>query len=224
MSPRLNLAALTAEELQLLLGEGAAQRLLPEVGQARLAGRSVPGRDILTELTFEPQPERGWGATPEASRQLARLRAGLEQLGGQDLGVYYLPGLPEVRHQRAYLLVPDVAVALRWSETPSSPSGPEPFVVAATLLRDRASGMAAVVSSTASVPFALTQSEEIDARLVLGATPEALLEAHRTQVQRNGRGVRLTQASDWQRVFQTVRQLNVQAWTRRGLLLEDQAG
>jgi len=101
-------------------------------------------------------------------------------------------------------------------------------VVAATLLRDRASGTAAVLSSTSALPFVPTQSEEIDARLHQGAGVAALLDAHRVQVSRHGRGVRLGQAegheqADWLKVYAAVRTLNHSAWTRRGLLVPDLA-
>ncbi len=228
---RLNLAALTAEELQHLLGEAAAQRLMPEVSQARLEGRALAGDVVPREQEYQLQPERGWGSTPELARQLSSLRGELAQLGGTDLGVYYLPQLAEVRHLRAYLFAPDTALALRWSETPGSVRAPAPFLLAATLLRDRASGTAAVLSSTSALPFVPTQSEEIDARLHQGApspsatSVQALLETHRLQVARHGRGVRLglvagNEYADWLKVFATVRQVNMAAWTRRGLLVE----
>ena len=268
---RLNLAALTAEELQHLLGQEAAQRMMPEVSQARLEGRVLAGDVILREQEYQSQVERGWGKTPELARQLSGLRGELTRLGGTDLGVYYLPQLAEVRHLRAFLFAPDTALALRWSETPGSARAPAPFLLAATLLRDRASGTAAVLSGTSSLPFVPTQSEEIDARLYQGAahpsagpglshsgladsglsgsgsagTPhgssaqplsaqplsaqplavQALLEAHRLQVARHGRGVRLglvagNEYADWLKVFATVRQVNLAAWTRRGLLVE----
>ncbi len=258
---RLNLAALTAEELQHLLGQEAAQRMMPEVSQARLEGRVLVGDVILREQEYQSQVERSWGKTPELARQLSGLRGELTRLGGTDLGVYYLPQLAEVRHLRAFLFAPDTALALRWSETPGSVRAPAPFLLAATLLRDRASGMAAVLSGTSALPFVPTQSEEIDARLYQGAahpsagpglshsgsfgsgpagTPhgssaqplsaqplavQALLEAHRLQVARHGRGVRLglvagNEYADWLKVFATVRQVNLAAWTRRGLLVE----
>lgn len=263
---RLNLAALTAEELQHLLGQEAAQRMMPEVSQARLEGRVLAGDVILREQEYQSQVERSWGKTPELARQLSGLRGELTRLGGIDLGVYYLPQLAEVRHLRAFLFAPDTALALRWSETPGSVRTPAPFLLAATLLRDRASGTAAVLSSTSALPFVPTQSEEIDARLYQGAahpsagpglspsgsadsgssgsgpagTPhgssaqplsaqplavQALLEAHRLQVARHGRGVRLglvagNEYADWLKVFATVRQVNLAAWTRRGLLVE----
>jgi hypothetical protein len=220
---RLNLAALTAEELQRLLGEAAAQRLMPEVSQARLEGRPVAGDVVPREQEYQPQPERSWGATPELARQLISGRGELLALGALDLGVYRQPQLQGARHLRAFLLAPDTALALRWSETPEAGRATAPFVLAATLLRDRASGTAAVLSSTSELPFVPTQSEEIDARLYQGQGAQAMLEAHRLQVARHGRGVRLGQVpgneqADWMKVYAAVRQLNLAAWTRRGLL------
>ena len=221
---RLNLAALTAEELGHLLGAESAQRLMPEVSQARLEGRAVLGDPVPPEQVYQSQDERSWGGTPELARQLSALRQELAQQGGLDLGVYYLPLLSEVRHLRAFLYAPDTALALRWSETPEGGRAPAPFLLAATLLRDRASGTAAVLSSTSALPFVPTQSEEIDARLLQGAGVQALLESHRAQVSRHGRGVRLGQVggqeqADWLKVHALVRQLNLAAWTRRGVLV-----
>lgn len=221
---RLNLAALTAEELGHLLGAEAAQRLMPEVSQARLESRALLGDPVPPEQTYQAQDERSWGGTPELARQLSALRLELTQQGGLDLGVYYLPLLSEVRHLRAFLYFPDTALALRWSETPEGGRARVPFLLAATLLRDRASGTAAVLSSTSELPFVPTQSEEIDARLLQGAGVQALLEAHRAQVSRHGRGVRLGQVAgheqaDWLKVHALVRQLNLAAWTRRGVLV-----
>lgn len=223
---RLNLAALTAEELQRLLGEATAQRRMPEMSQARLEGRAVLGDLIPREQEYQVQAEKSWGATPELARQLATLRQELTQAGACDLGVYYQPLLSESRHLRAFVLAPDTALALRWSETPEGSRAHAPSLLAATLMRDRASGTAAVLSSTSALPFVPTQSEEIDARLYQGAATQVLLESHHTQVGRHGRGVRLGQVAgheqaDWLKVFTAVRQLNLTAWTRRGLLVQD---
>lgn len=218
--PRLNLAALTAEELQYLLGDAAAQRLLPEISSARLAGRASPGPEITQELSFEATDERDWGASPEQSRALKSLDQDLRQLGAQPLGVFYASQLPEARHQRAYLFDQDTALALRWSETPDAQVLP-PFVQAVTLSRDKASGIAASLSSTSGLPFAPGSSEELDVRLLPGAAMNEFLTAHRQLAIRHGRGQKLTGEADWMRAFQTVRQLNYQAWTRRGLLLRE---
>ncbi len=218
--PRLNLASLTAEELQHLLGDAATQRLLPDVSSARLAGRPYPGPEVSGELSFEARAERDWGASPEQARALKTLGSELQALGAAPLGVFYAPQLPSARHQRAYLLDSDTALSLRWSETSSGPALP-PFIQAVTLSRDRASGIAASMSSTSGLPFSPANSEELDVRLLPGASSADFLSGHRNLAIRHGRGQKLSTEADWMRAFQTVRLLNFQAWTRRGLLLRD---
>ncbi|WP_216318968.1 hypothetical protein [Deinococcus aestuarii] len=220
MPARLNLCALTADELETLLGEGAAQGRLPDVNRARLEGRPLPGPPIHTALTFEALEERAWGATPEQARTLAALDTELRESGAEPLGVYYAPTLPESRHLRAYLWGPDVAFALRWSETPDSPRPAPPLVQAVTWLRDRASGVACVLSTTAE-PSAPALSEEVDVRVLPGASSSELLTAHRASVVRHGRGGKLAGEGGWVRAWQELHALNVVAWIRRGLLLED---
>lgn len=221
---RLNLAALTSDELQTLLGPGAAQGRLPEVNQARLEGRSLPGPVVPTTLTFEPLDERAWGATPEQSRMLAAVDAELRTAGAQALGVFYGPGRREARHQRGYLLGSDVSVALRWSETPAAPRPARPFVEAVTWLRDRASGLACVLSTTIPEMPAPALSEEVDLRALPGASVPELLAAHRAAVLRHGRGARVAGEEGWARAWQELRTLNVAAWTRRDLLLPEGEG
>ncbi|MBI0445650.1 hypothetical protein D9600_06705 [Deinococcus sp. DB0503] len=221
---RLDLAALTADELQTLLGEGAAQGRLPEVTRARLEGRALPGPVLHTALTFEPLEERAWGATPEQARTLAALDSELRAAGAEPLGVYHVPLLSEMRYLRAYLSGPDVAVALRWSERSEIPqvSRPaRPFVQAVTWLRDRASGVACVFSTTATEPPVPALSEEADVRFLPTAAPAELLTAHRAAVLRHGRGGKVVGTEGWQRAWQEFHALNVAAWTRRGLLLAD---
>ena len=217
--PRLNLAALTAEELQHLLGEAATQRLLPDISSARLAGRPCPGPPVSATLTFERLEERDWGATPEQARTLKAYDAQLQGLGAVPVGLYYVAEQNAARHQRAYLLEGDMALALRWSETPDGLASPLPFVQAVSLSRDRISGIAASLSSSAEQPFAPTPSEEVDVRLLPGRNPDELLSAHRLLAARHGRGQKLVNEADWTRAFVGIHGLNLQAWTRRGLLL-----
>ncbi|WP_293911567.1 hypothetical protein [Deinococcus sp.] len=218
--PRLNLATLTAEELQHLLGEAAAQRLLPDVSSSRLAGRPYPGPSLSGALSFEAQRERDWGATPDQSRSIKATHTELQGCGAEPLGVYYAAELTEARHQRAYLLDGDTALSLRWSESPDGPPLP-PFMQAVTLSRDRASGIAASLSSTSGLPFSPASSEEIDVRLLPGASVPEFLAAHRNLAIRHGRGQKLAGEADWMRAFQAVRLLNYNAWTRRGLLMQE---
>lgn len=216
--PRLNLVTLTAEELQALLGEAAAQRLLPDISGARLAGKPYLGPEVAGKLQFEALPEKDWGATPEQSRALRALGTALIEAGAQPLGAYYTPELPGARHQQAYLLEPETAVALRWSETPEGlPAAP--FLQAITLPRDRVSGIAAALSSTGGVALVPTPSEEVDYRLLPEHTDvPTFLAAHRALAIRHGKGQKLSGEADWKRAFVTVRQLNYAAWERRGLL------
>ena len=218
--PHLNLAALTAEELQYLLGEAAAQRLLPEISSARLAGKLYPGPSRSGELSFEALGERDWGASPEQSRLLRVLDAELLTLGASPLGVYYSPQLAGARHQRAYFVGEETALSLRWSETPDTLVW-APFIQAVTLCRDNASGISASLSSTSGVPSSPASSEEIDLRLLPGGTATQLLTHHRQLAIRHGRGQKLAGEAGWMRAFQAVRQLNFAAWARRGLLLAD---
>lgn len=218
--PALNLAALTTEELQALLGEEGAQGRLPDVSRARLEGRPLPGPSLPAALTFEPLTERPWGATPEESRTLAVLDADLRGAGAEPLGVYYVPQLRGARHQRAYLFGAEVAAALRWSETPDSPRAARPFVEAVTWLRDRASGVACVFSTSAPELPAPALSEAVDVRFLPAAAPAELLAAHRSAALRYGRGSRINGQEGWKRAWQDLHTLNVAAWTRRGLLLE----
>lgn len=216
--PRLNLVTLTAEELQALLGEAAAQRLLPDISSARLAGKPYLGDEVVGEMQFEALEERDWGATPEQARALRTLDSELCQAGAEPLGVFYSPELQGARHQRAYLLEPDTALALRWSETPEG-TPPPPFLQAVTLTRDRASGIAASLSSTSSAVFSPAPSEELDIRLVPEAEVSEFLSAHRNLAIRHGKGQKLSGEADWKRAFQAVRLLNYNAWLRRGLLV-----
>ena len=218
--PRLNLVALTAEELQHLLGEAAAQRLLPDISSARLAGRPCPGPSLSAELSFERLEERDWGASPEQARLLKAHDTQVQALGAVPVGIYYVPEQSAARHQRAYLIEGDTALSLRWSETPDGPVQP-PFVQAVSLSRDKVSGIAASLSSTSAVPFSPALSEELDVRLLPGVSAADLLAAHRQLAARHGRGQKLVGEADWTRAFQRLRTLNYQAWTRRGLLLPD---
>lgn len=220
---RLNLAALTPGELAALFGEDGAQLRLPEVSRARLEQRTLPG-PVLSR-TFEAQPleDRPWGATPEQSRALGSHDAQLRACGATPLGVFYLPLVSEVRHARAYLLEPDIAVSLRWSETPESSRTAEAYLECLSLLRDRASGSACVLSSGNPLAVAPSPSEEVDMHLHPGVGAAELLAAHRQHVLRHGRAQKFMSAdvTGWIRTWQTLHTLNFAAWARRGLLLDE---
>lgn len=220
MAPYLNLAALTSEELTRLLGPDAAQKVLPDLSQARMQDRPYRGPILAPDLRFEPQEERDWGASAADSRRLRALRDELAAAGYVEHGVFYVPGQFGARHQVAFTGEGDTAAALRWSETPETTSEP-PFVQLVTLLRDRASGFAAVLSTGGQVPLVPAPSEEVAVRSLPGAGGADLLAAHRQEVLRHGRGVKLATRADWERAWQTLRAHNLAAWARRGLLLDD---
>lgn len=217
MALRLNLAALTAEELARLLGPGRAQQLLPEIGAARLAARPYPGPALGSELHFEPLAPRAWGASSEQARKIASLAAGLEAQGFTPLGALCLGG-EAAPYRLAYLNGQDSAAAVCWDE---APDGPTPFLQLLSLLRDRASGVAAVLTLTAAGPPAPAPSEEIDLQLLPGANAPEALAAHAARLTRHGRGVKLASLTDFTRAFQVVRGLDLAAWKRRGLMMEE---
>lgn len=218
---RLNLAALTDDELQRLVGPDRAVSLLPDLSLARLDGRVVPGPTVTETLSPQPLEDRAWGATPEQSRAIGTLHQDLLGLGATPRGTVYLPGISEVRHVRAYLLEPDVTAALRWSETPEDAGSGWPFVQLLTWLRDRASGFACVLTSSARQPYAPALSAEIDVHLHPDCPAADLLAAHRGHVLRHGRGQKLQAEGDWVRPWQAMNDLNLAAWDRRGLLLPE---
>lgn len=227
---RLDLAALTAEELERLLGSGPAQKLLPDLSAARMAQRAYAGPEVALDLQFEPLAGSGWGATAEHARALRTLQQGVLGLGYTELGALYLPGVLEARHHLAFVGEGQVALALRWSESPEHQAADHPaagpFLQALSLLRDRASGVAAVLTSTAAtqapVPFAPALSEEVDGACLPGAGAAEALAAHQGRVARHGRAVKIQTLQDWTRAWQVLRGLNLTAWTRRGVLLTEE--
>ncbi|MBZ9712975.1 hypothetical protein [Deinococcus multiflagellatus] len=220
MPSRLNLAALTDEELQALVGQERAVALLPEISAARLVARPVPGPPVSPLLTAEALPERPWGASPEDSRALGALSAELLAAQATAHGTFYLPTLNEVRHLRAYTLDPDTSAALRWSETPESAGAGWPFVQLLTWLRDRASGLACVLTTSAPHPLSPSPGAEVDVHQHPGAGVAELVGCHRQHVARHGRGQKLAPDSDWLRPWQALHALNLAAWNKRGLLVD----
>ena len=214
-----NLTALTGEELERLLGEAAAQKLRPEVSRARIEGKPYCGPGVAAALNFELMAPGHWGATPQHARQLGALGAELLALGFAELGAVHVPEVREAPHHFALCGQGHVAAALRWSETPGE-RGEAPFAQLLSLLRDRASGFAAVLTSTARTLPAPTLSPEVALRHLPGAGAGAALSAHLTEVARHGRASRVVSLQDWLRVQQAARALNVAAWTGRGALIE----
>ncbi len=229
-----NLAALTGEELERLLGEAAAQKLRPDVSRARMEGKPYRGPELAAALRFEPLGQAGgdqvggsqagarlggWGATPQHARRLSALAGELRAQDFTELGAVYLPGALEARHQLALCGAGHVAAALRWSETLGE-RAEAPFAQLLSLLRDRASGFTAVLTSTARRLPAPTLSPEVALRHLPGAGAGEALAVHLGEVARHGRASRVTGLADWARVQQAARALNVAAWSGRGALIE----
>ncbi|WP_041231687.1 hypothetical protein [Deinococcus peraridilitoris] len=224
MAPFLNLAALTGEELELLLGVEAAQRLRPDLSRARMEQKAFRGAEIPDELRFEPlsgssEDGRAWGATSDHTRKIRSMREAYAALGFAEHGAFYAPGLQGARHQLALTGEGDTAARIVWSETLSEHSE-TPSTQLLTLLRDRASGFAAVLTSTVLTLPAPSLSEEVALRHLPGLDVQAAHAAHRSEVQRDGRGVRLATYTDWERAWRFLRSLNMSAWARRGVLLD----
>ncbi|MVN86295.1 hypothetical protein GO986_05905 [Deinococcus sp. HMF7620] len=220
MPRRLNLTALTDEELQTLVGEAQAVALLPDLSRARLVDRAVLGPTVPEQLSAERLPERTWGASPEASRALAALHADLLAAPATAHGTFYLPTLSDTRHWRAYTLEPEVVAAVRWSETPETAGGGWPSLYLLTWLRDRASGFACVLSTGAPHALSPSSGPEVDVHRHPGLGAAELLACHRQHVLRHGRGQKMGAEDDWLRPWQALHTMNLKAWEGRGLLLE----
>lgn len=221
----LNLAALTGEELQRLLGPDLAQKRLPDISRARMQGQVYAGPAVPAELTFTRlEAGAAWGATAADAQRLRALRDGLLGAGFAELGAVYLPDVLGARHALAFLggadtRGTDTAASVRWSETPGPQSAP-PHVQLLTSLRDRASGSSLVLTTTAVGAPSPAPSEEVAVRHLPGAAAAEAAEAHAREVLRHGRGLKLADLDDWARPWRALHALNRSAWMRRGVLLE----
>lgn len=209
----LNLAALTDEELHLLLGDEGALALLPGISRARLEGRPEPGPTLPGNLHVRELPGRLWGGTPEQSRLLARLDEGLRASGAtpQNGAVW----LEEASGDfiKPYW-APETAATLRWNE-----AGTGVTLETLSWLRDQASGFRAVLSTTRGRPSVPAPSDEVDIHHHPESAPGELLTLHASYVLRHGRALKLAPEAEWQRPWRDLHRLNVAAWERRGLLL-----
>lgn len=221
LSARLDLAALTDEELHTLLGPERALALLPEVSRARLNGQALAGPPIEEALTFTPLAGNGpWGAAPEDTRRIARLNQALRDLGAEPHGAYQM-GMHGGHHWVLAYTLDDLGVALlRWSEERTVGLQP-PYVVLLTWLKNPSVGTACVTSSSAQHLPVPALSEEIDAHLHPELPPAELMTLHRQHVARHGKAQKLAAPDAWLAAWQAVHDLNLRAWRRRGLLVLD---
>lgn len=135
----------------------------------------------------------------------------------------YLWMSPQV-YARAYVLGP-VAAALLWSERPGEPNvwlpgHHRPSVRLLTWLRDRASGLACVLTTDAVAVLTPAPSEEIDLHVHPGLGVAGLLARHQQHVQRLGRPQKPLPDDGWERAWQAAHDLNLAAWRRRGVVIE----
>lgn len=221
---RLNLAALTDEELDVLIGPNEALVRMPDISRARLSHQPVPGPTVPETLAFRPEEQRPWGATPEDTRTLTRMSDALQATSTGSLGVYSLQTGLVTRFVRVYALDGDTLALIRWTERGEDGLQSRPHLLLLTALRDRASGVAWVSTSTASTPFAPALSEEIDAHRHPDATVTEAVALHQGYVLRHGRTQKLALDDGWQRAWQAVHDLNLAAWRRRGLLIDEPGG
>lgn len=215
---RLNLAALTEAELLTLLGQAGLQARLPELSQARLRQVPLLGGEVPQQWPpLEVFPAASPGATPAQTRVLAGWHAALLEAGAEAEGVAEW----QAEQMRIYRLEPDIAVLVRWQE--HSLASPEPTTELLTWLRDQASGLSGVLTTTAAHLPAPAYSEEMAVQLQPElALPEhwpRLLAEHRQSVQRLGRGQKLGPGGGWGALEQLYA-LNLRAWQRRGVVVK----
>lgn len=217
MSLRLNLAALTEGELLAFFGPQEMQARLPEIGRARLDGRPLLAGEIPAQLPLRALEDSGQplGATPEQTQAIVRQHAQLQEVGALPAGVYFLS--PPELYLRTYTLG-ETALTLQWSE--SAGRGTKPELRLLTWLRDRASGLACVLTSNATVPPSPTPSEEIDVHLHPDLSVSDLLAKHQQSVSRLGKPMKLSAEQPWQTAWQAAHDLNMAAWKRRGVVVE----
>lgn len=221
MSLRINLAALTEGELLALYGPQEMQARLPDISRARFDGRPLLAVEMPTHFPTEAlpdDPQRIWGMTPEQTQALARTHAQILAVNAVSHGVYAI-NPPDV-YVRGYTLG-ETAIALQWSE--AAPRENKPEVKLLTWLRDRASGLACVLTSNGAMP-APTPSEQIDTHLHPELGVADLLARHNQHVQRLGRPMKLAAENPWVSAWQASHDLNLAAWKRRGVVVEATRG
>lgn len=221
MTWQLNLAALTEAELLSLYGEDGLQARLPDLASARLQNRPLLDVEIPGQILVSQPSRQSFGVTSAQTRSLADLSAALQEAGAEEGEVYNFPPPQGESFARGYAL-PDTAALVRWQEGGTGSAGPHLCLL--TWLRDKASGMACVMSTNQPQAAAPACSEEIDFHVHTGASVEDLLLAHKQHVQRQGRTQKLASVGGWQEAWQAAHDLNLAAWKRRRVVVETSAG
>lgn len=216
---RLNLAALTEAELLALFGPAGMQARFPELSRARLHGQPVLNGEIPATLLMQETPMPAPGATPHQSLTLKQLHVALLDAGAQQQATFRIPPEADRAFMRAYVLG-DTALAVRWLEQPATPREADPALFGLTWLRDRASGVACVLTTTAPHAPAPAYSEEADVHVHPDAGVPELLQLHRQHVARHGKPQKLAPEDGWRKIWQALHDLNLRSWQRRGVAVE----
>lgn len=189
---RVNLALLTTEELERLLGAEAALALLPDLEGQRLRGRTLPG-PLARGLALP-----GQGGERPARRELG---AAARELRAMPRG--FVPPYGAGAYWGADL-------SLAWDT-----DGAYAF----SLLRSGAE--LGVLSVSAAVPPSPTPSEAVITVHLPGLSPAELIAAHRVRLARHGKAQPLGSAEAAAVAWNALADANRHSWERRGLLLEE---
>ncbi|GGJ23267.1 hypothetical protein [Deinococcus roseus] len=203
MHLKLNLAALTSNELERLFGMDASRGMISELSAARLIGKSYPH-------VFEPSAEPEMQDIPAevAAWSQDLLELGFKQHAAQpDSGFF--------RHLQQMPFSNDLmVVTLNWTDAGQT------HVEAHSVLKDPASGISAVVTTSVPQVFPLEFSEVISYRQAALPIPQ-FLESHQQHVRQFGRPLKQNHPEEPLMVLRLVRDLCVRAWLRRGVLIDE---
>lgn len=203
MHLKLNLAVLTSNELERLLGLEAVRTVMSELSAAKLVGKAYP-------YVFNPLQEIESIALPAESQQWSEE---LQQLGLKPHPLQLDSGFFRHLHQMPFS---GELVVVTLNFTPSGSAHLEAFSV----LKDPASGISAVVTTSEPGVFPLEFSEVISYRPAALPIPQ-FLEAHQQHVRQFGRPLKQNHPEDPLMVLRLVRDLCVKAWMRRGVLVDE---
>lgn len=211
----LNLAALTEAELLSYLGEDSAQARFPAIAQARLQGQPVLDASFSESWFGSPVSTLSW---PQASGSLRGNLLGfhlqLLEAGALPQAACALLG-PGARGEfmQGYVLG-NTAVALQWSAQSDLP-----VLLLLSWLRDRASGVACVMTSNALETPSPAYTEEAAVHVHPGLNVPELWGRHQEHLRWHGREQKLAAEEGWRKAWEALHDLNWQAWSRRGVIV-----
>ena len=203
MHLKLNLAALTSNELERLLGMEASRGVMSELSAAKLVGRAFP-------YVFNPLDELEAVLTPEESQHWMQE---LLELGFRPHPLQLDTGFFRHLHQVPFsgeLMV----VLATWT------SSGDAHLEAFSVLKDPVAGISAVVTTSAPQVFPLEFSEVVSYKQASLPIPQ-FLESHQQHVKQFGRPLKQNQAEEPLLVLRLVRELCAKAWLRRCVLIDE---